>query len=175
MGSFKDNEGRSWVIDVNGTSFRDVKNRLGVNLMEVLDFETEEDKKKREKEGGKPPPQLLDRLMDDPELLVNILYVLCIDQCQERGLDPEGRDFGKALGGNCLEQATEVFLRALGDFFPPRKRRIFIPLMEKGMRIQEGISKKIAKMIEGPEIDAEISKTLKMPTNLSSSSEVSQV
>ena len=82
---------------------------LGVDLMDLS--------------GGdaKPGTGLLYRLIADPVLLVDVLYVVCKDQTETAGVTDE--QFGRAMAGDAIDGATKAFLDELADFTPsPRDR-----------------------------------------------------
>lgn len=101
MASFKDTEGREWLVTLNTAQVKRVKQRLGINLAD---------------------PQESDVLhkLADAITLVDVLYVLVEKQAKERSVSDES--FGEALGGDTLESASTAILEALCDFFPRARR-----------------------------------------------------
>lgn len=100
---FKDNEGREWTISVNVATIKRVRSLLNVNLIA-------DDLKK-----------VIGDILGDPVLLVDLLYVVCKQQADERNLPSEA--FGAAMYGDCIHAATVAFLEELTDFTPyPRDR-----------------------------------------------------
>ncbi|MFO7971921.1 MAG: hypothetical protein R6U40_09240, partial [Desulfobacterales bacterium] len=93
----------------------------------------------------------LERLADDPVLLVDVLYVLCEEQAQRDGVSDE--DFGRGLRGDALDAAARAFLEALADFCPSRKARLIRGLVEKGGKAEEAILARAEKMLASGEID----------------------
>ena len=77
MKTFADNAGRTWAIAVNVTAIKRVKDLLQVNLLEIAD------------QKGK----LLERLIDDPCLLCDILYSLVKPEADAKGISDE--EFGR--------------------------------------------------------------------------------
>ena len=68
--SFTDNAGREWHLYVDVNAARRVRRLCGVNILDIR--------------GGLP------QLAEDPILLVDVLYVLCKEQCEEQAvLDEE--------------------------------------------------------------------------------------
>jgi len=104
MRSFKDSEGREWQVAINISSIKRVRESLKLNgenidLLAPL--------------VGTPP--LITRLFIDLCLLVDVLYVLCRSQANERQLSDE--DFGAAIAGEEAKAAYEAFFEELMDFF----------------------------------------------------------
>lgn len=102
---FTDASGRHWVLDVTVATVRRVKRLLDVQLLDAVD----------------PEAELCSRLGVDACLLADVLYVVCLPQADERGVSDE--EFGRALAGDAIEEASEGLLRAVCDFFPNRVQR----------------------------------------------------
>ena len=103
MKTFKDNAGRSWSISVDIATIRRVRKVLGVNLV------------------ASDLADILKKILGDPVLLCDILYVVCKPEADKEGISDE--DFGRAMAGDAIEHATVAFLEALADFTPnPRDR-----------------------------------------------------
>ena len=112
MPTFRDRHGAEWLIDIEVSAIKRVRRLAGVDLLEVLDG------------------RLIDRLMVDDVLLVDIVYALCRPQAEQRGVSDE--DFGRAMSGDAIEQATRALLEGLVAFCrSPRKRQILGRAIEK--------------------------------------------
>ena len=110
MRTFRDNAGRNWNLALNVWTVKAVRDLLGVDLLDL---------------GADRPAghekNLLLRLIGDPVLLVDVVYVLCKDQADAAGVTDE--QFGRAMAGDVIDQATKGFLEDLADFTPsPRDR-----------------------------------------------------
>lgn len=113
MRTFKDNAGRTWSLTLNVWTVKKVRDLLGVDL---LDLGGESATGSSDKKPG-----LLFRLIADPVLLVDVLYVVCKDQADGASVTDE--QFGRAMGGDAIDAATKAFLEELADFTPsPRDR-----------------------------------------------------
>ena len=99
MRTFKDNLGRTWPIEVHVTSVRRVRDLVGVDLLSL----------------GTTDGGLYAKLAEDPVLLCNVLYVLCRDEADHRGVTDE--EFGKGLAGQAIDDATAALLEELTAFF----------------------------------------------------------
>lgn len=105
MKTFQDNAGRTWVLSIHVYAVKRVRAICGVDLYGLVD----------EKFEG------LGKLLSDPVVLVDVLYVLCKDEAEKLTVSDE--DFGRAMAGDAIEHATDAFLAELTDFFPdPRIR-----------------------------------------------------
>ena len=113
MRTFKDNAGRSWSLALSVWTVKKVRDLLGVDLLDLGD-------ESAPASSGKKPGLLL-RLIADPVLLVDVLYVVCRDQADAASVTDE--QFGRAMGGDAIDAATKAFLEELADFTPsPRDR-----------------------------------------------------
>ncbi len=99
MHQFKDSEGRPWQVVLNGYQLK--------RLKEQIDFDARDH-------------QSILRAADDPVLLCNVLFLLCEDQAKSKCISDE--DFGRALGGDAIDDATEAYLLESTDFFPRSQR-----------------------------------------------------
>lgn len=107
--SFTDNQNRQWPVEVNVTAVKRLRDRLGVDLLDLGG------------DGDAPEHRLLIRLIADPVLLVDVLFVVCEDAAIERGVGDE--DFGRAMAGDAIDAATRALLEEIADFTPsPRER-----------------------------------------------------
>lgn len=104
MRTFKDNQDRQWSLAINVDVVKRVKASLDVDLMAAVE--------------GK----LLERLSGDPILLCDIVYVVCKPQADAEGVSDE--DFGRAMAGDAIDDATFAFLEELVDFFPSTRRAV---------------------------------------------------
>jgi len=140
MATFTDADGREWVIDIDVNALRRVKKRLDLKLMDVIGGET------------------LDRLADDPVLLVDMLYVLCEEQAQRDGVSDA--EFGRAMRGDALDAAVSAFLEALADFCPSRKGTILRRLIATGKGAEDRILATAEEMLTSGEVDRLLSGSL---------------
>jgi hypothetical protein len=90
MHTFSDTQGRPWTITLNVDAIRRVRSVLNINLLDAI-------------EG-----RLLERLITDPVLLCDILFVVIQPEAIAKGISDE--DFGRSLGGDVLDVATTALL-----------------------------------------------------------------
>lgn len=107
MKHFKDTAGREWEINLTVTSVKRIRDRAGLDLMDMTEDES----------------NAMIRLSSDPILLGDVIYAACQTQADRRGISSE--EFGESLAGDVIDDATTAFIDALTDFFPnPRRRAI---------------------------------------------------
>ena len=141
MKLFKDNAGRAWTVTLNVDAFKRVRSLLGVDLMEAL-------------EGN-----LLERMVSDPVLLCDVIYAVCKPEADARGITDE--DFGRAMAGDAIEQATTAFLEELVDFFPLARRRLLKKALEKLRDLEKRALEAAERRLESPELEAQMEEALR--------------
>lgn len=119
MKSFADNAGRTWAVQVNVDTIKRVQGLLDVNLLDVVDGD------------------LIERLVADPVLVCDVVYVVCKPEADKQGVSDE--EFGRAMAGDAIHNAADALLAEIVDFFPPAKRKILAAALEK-MRDLEAVA-----------------------------------
>lgn len=153
--AFTDTAGMRWVVALNVTLLRQIRQRLDLDLMRLLDDEG----------------QILTRLASDPALLVDLIYLLCAEEAERLGISDE--TFGRRLGGDTLDAATDALLEAVVDFFPSAQRRIGRTMLGKARAARDRITSRIETLLASPELDDEIDRALRMPGGQSGDSPAS--
>jgi len=109
MREFKDNADRTWTVAVNVNAVKRVRDLLDVNLLDLAS------------EGQDPKAQLLYRLMADPVLLCDVIYVVCKPEADAAGISDE--DFGRSMAGDAIDHATRALLEEIVNFSPSQRDR----------------------------------------------------
>ena len=155
MTKFLDAENRSWEPEVNVVTIGRVRDRLKINLLELL----------------LPESTLAERLTD-PCLLVDILYLLCKDQADKLNVDDTA--FGKAMTPDGIEDAWSAVLEGIVLFSPRGLRPAHQRVLVKAKQYQAAAAEKIKMLVAGTEFDAmldrELEKRLNPPMTLPSES-----
>ena len=133
MKTFTDNAARAWTIQVNVDALKRVKSLLDVDLMEAVD--------------GK----LLQRMLDEPVLLCDIIYALCKPQADAASVTDE--DFGRAMAGDAIDLATQALLEELVDFFPQRRRALLTKVLDKLRKLDSLALATVTDRIEKIDLD----------------------
>ncbi len=133
MHTFSDTQGRPWTITLNVDAIRRVRSVLNINLLEAIE--------------GK----LLERLITDPVLLCDILFVVIQPEAISKGISDE--DFGRSLGGDVLDVATTALLEELVDFFPSAKRTVFRKALTKLKQLETLAIETATQRLESPELE----------------------
>lgn len=101
MKLFKDNAGTEWKISVTLDLVEQLRDALGVDLLDS---------------SG----EVFERLSSDLFLLGRVLWRCCEKQAVERGVTPE--QFVAAVAGDPFDAAAVALTEAVADFFPSRRR-----------------------------------------------------
>ena len=152
MKTFTDNKGRTWEVALNIRQMKRVRDVLGVDLVNVISAT---------KDGG-VSTDTLERVANDPILLVDILWVLCENQAKEAGISDE--DFGYSLAGESVEEATRAFLDELVDFFPGARRLYLRKAVDIARKYERESAEVLQKVLESPEFEERLKTSLRPPT-----------
>ncbi len=117
MRTFTDNAGRTWTIAINVDCIRRLRATLNIDLLEAVE--------------GK----LIERLVGDPILLCDCIYVICKPDADQRNISDE--DFGRAMAGDAIEYATTSLLEELVDFFPRNRRELLSKALLKFRNLEK--------------------------------------
>ena len=135
MRSFKDINGKDWEIAHTVTSAKRVRDLLGLDLLQP--------------EAGEPPN--ITRLGTDEILLCDVIYVLCKNQADERGISDE--DFGKGLGGAAILAAQTALYEELIDFFRLRGRQDRAAAVQKQQAFLSSLIETATRQVEALDLD----------------------
>lgn len=138
MHSFKDNAGRSWNVVVNAATVKRVRERIGVNLVDIL--------------GG----DLLQRLITDPIALADVVFAVCEPDMKKANVTSEA--FGEAMAGDSIDEATKALLEAFSDFLPTTEARANLArAVDVIYRMMGRVQEAVAAKLEGVDVDRAIS------------------
>ena len=156
MKSFTDNLGRTWTLVVNVAAIKRVRALCGVDLNAIVEIDKD----------NNPTAELLERLSTDPVLLVDVLYAVCKTECDQKGVSDE--EFGAAMAGDAIEQATAALLDEVVDFFPTAKRAALQKILAATRRIEALAKKKLESILGSAEFEEKLVSELERSTGLSS-------
>jgi len=152
--TFTDNAGRVWTVAINVNAIKRVRALANVNLLEVI-------------EGT-----LLERLIRDPVLLCDVVYAVCKPEADKIGVSDE--EFGQAMAGDAIDQATKTLLEELVGFSPSRQARINLQrILETTWRVMNKAHEAVAARIDSGEIERAAEQLLATSSSSSGSSPAS--
>jgi len=146
MKTFQDNAGRQWTVTLNVAALKRVRTMTNVDLFNVVTLD----------ESKKPDISLLERLSEDPIMLVDVLYAVCKSEADAQQVSDE--QFGAAMAGDAIEHATNALLEELVDFFPDPKRKVLRKILAANRRFGETMKRKVEAELTG--LDAKIDQAL---------------
>ena len=161
MKTFTDSKGRSWEVELNIRQMKRVRDTLGIDLVNVISAGKD----------GTVSTDTLERVANDPILLVDILWVLCEGQAKPAGVTDD--DFGSSLAGDSIEEATRAFLDELVDFFPGARRLYLRKAVDLARKYERESADVLKKVLESPEFEDRLKTTLKPHTASRESAESS--
>ena len=140
MTTFNDKQKKTWSLELTVGSARRVKNETGVNLLNMISLEPD----------GKASTAELEKLIEDPFALVNVLFTLCAKQAEESSVS--GEDFAAA------------------------KRRALTKFYQTAQRIAAEQEKELEKILNDENLDEKIEEEMKKSyTELQASSASIQI
>ena len=148
MKVFKDSNGQDWQIILNVLQMKRVRAALGIDLVNVITLDKD----------GAVKVDLIDRIANDPCLLVDILWVIVEGQARAIGVTDE--QFGSALVGDAIERATAAFLDELVDFFPGARRLFLKKAVDLARKYAGEWTTVLAKALESPELEKKIAESM---------------
>jgi len=163
MKSFTDNLGRTWTLVVNVAAIKRVRALCGVDLNAIVEIDKDQN----------PTAELLERLSTDPVLLVDVLFAVCKPECDQKGVTDE--DFGAAMAGDAIEQATGALLDEIVDFFPTAKRMALQKILAATRRFETLAKKRLEDLLANGKFEDKLVSELERLTGLSSSAQGSAV
>ena len=155
MKTFTDNTGRVWTLAVNVAAIKRVRALCGVNLSSIVELDKD----------NNPDTKLIEQLSTDPVLLVDVLYAVCKNECDQKGISDE--EFGMAMSGDAIEHATTALLDEIIDFFPEAKRLAFKKILSATRRFEEIARKRLEAIMADGEFEDKMVSALEQLTGLS--------
>ena len=143
MKIFKDSNGREWKVVITVETVKRVRSLCGVNLLDAVKFE----------ENG-VKADLIDRISNDPVLLVDIMYCICRPQAEAEKVSDV--DFGEHMTGDTVEAATDALLEELVNFFPEAKKKILRLILESAKRLKAQANRTVDELIASGKFQQEI-------------------
>ena len=151
MRQFTDTKDRVWEVELNVRQMKRVRDILGIDLVNVI----------QAGKDGAVATDTLDRVANDPILLVDILWVLCEGQAKAAGVTDD--DFGSSLAGDSISDATRAFLDELVDFFPGARRLFLKKAVDLARKYETENLEVLEKALNSPEFEERLKTSLQPP------------
>lgn len=130
MAKFVDANQNEWVVKIDPVLVDEVHaetkqgNEEGVSLYKLLEGKFEQFRE----------------LLENPPLLLNVVYILVREQAQAKKLDE--RSFLRGMNGDAIEAASEALFDALVEFAPKKKRELLGKLKAEAVTLAEPLLQK---------------------------------
>lgn len=121
MEKIKLSSGKTVDLSISAGSVELVKNQLKVSLVDL---------------GS---TGVIEKMMDDPMLLCNVMYLLCKRSCDEQKISAD--DFAYGLEGKEIEECTRLFIEELINFLPQSKKTI----LRQSLKMQNELNQKMVE------------------------------
>lgn len=144
MPTFKDASAREWVLEVTVDDIRTVRERLKYDLVDISE-------------------DSINKLYDDPVLLVDVIWLLCESQATGRKISDV--EFGRSLKGDAIEEATAALLEAIADFFPGSRRSLLKKVISTTADMRVAVDGMAMEQISDPELVQRVLKATKTKMN----------
>lgn len=155
MQILKMSNGREWVLKINIATVMQVRARVlrrngqPLDLMQIVNVSNAAD-------PGAAKMDLLEEIVGDSLLLVEIIYALLKPQLDVAKITEE--EFYISLSGDDIENAVDILMRELIDFFPEAKKRVLRKIWDHIGKIQTRAQQMMGDLLNAPDIDARIEK-----------------
>lgn len=149
MKTFTDKKNRKWELELNVGSARRVKDETGVNMLNLLSLES----------NGRASTEPLEKLIDDPFALVNVLCVLCRKQAEKENISDE--EFAEIFDADVIEAATNALIEEIINFSPAAKRKALTKFYQTAQRIAAEKEAELDKLLNDGSLEAKIEEEMK--------------
>ena len=106
---------------------------------------------------------LVERMSNDPVLLVDVLFAVLKTEADERGVSDE--DFAYAMGGDSLYDAYSAFLDEMIDYLPPVQRPLLRKAADKSGEMMEMVVARGLEHLESGKLEAALMKEMEDTLN----------
>jgi hypothetical protein len=103
-------------------------------------------------------PKTIDKLIADPCALVDTLWVLCRKQALEKNVTDE--QFGAALVGDTIDDATSALIEAIVDFTPGQRRLLLRKAVDKSTEVMRKAESLALAKIDDPDLMKQVEQAI---------------
>lgn len=149
MNCFNDKTGRKWNLELTVGSAKYVKASCGVDLINIISFD----------EKNQTEHSTLEMLVNDPCLLVSVLFCLCEKQAKESDID--GDAYAELFSGETIEKAIDALVEEIINFSPPMRRKVLLKMYQTSQNLMGEMFDDLEKRLETPEFQASLEEVLR--------------
>jgi hypothetical protein len=148
MKIFKDKHKKDWTIELTVGSARRVKAETEIDLINAISLGND----------GASISEI-EKLINDPFKLVDVLFALCRDQAEKDSVS--GEQFAELFDADAIEAAANALVEELINFSPAAKRKALMKLYQTAQRIAAKNEAELEKILESDDLEPQIEEALK--------------
>lgn len=148
MRGFEDKNGKMWTLELNVGSAKRVRAECGIDLINAMAVAPD----------GEVEISVLERIAEDPCLLVSVIFSLCRTQAENANLDDAS--FAELFNGDTVEHATDALIEEIINFSPSVKRKALMKIYQTTQRFTEKMRENLDEMLDDQKLNAEIESQL---------------
>ncbi len=138
MEQFKDATGQDWSITINYSVRNVVKAKAGVDFFDIEQIQT----------------LVILGDLKDCEKLAEVLFVLCGEQAEKLGLNPD--QFAARFNGDVFEAACAALSREIANFFPKARRELLTKVVKKAASLQNLGMERANQMVDSDQMEKQM-------------------
>lgn len=150
MTTFNDKTKTPWTLELTVGSARRVKADTTVDLVNIISLDGD----------GKASMKTLEKLIEDPFALVNVIFSLCKPQAEKAGITDEA--FAELLDADAVEAAANALVEEIINFTPAAKRKALTKIHQIAQRIAAKNEAALDQILESGQLEEQIEKQLKI-------------
>jgi len=149
MRTFIDNSGHSWTISLTVAAIKRVRDLAKVDLLDLADG------------------RIFEKLVADPITLCDVLYAVCKPQAEVSQVSDT--EFGEAMAGDAIEQASKALIEELIQFFPNARERAALSRVIRTMDAAMDRARTLVEQrLENGEVERAMSAAISGPLSIDS-------
>ena len=153
MTVFEDANKNKWTLNLNVGTAQRCKAETGVDLMNVIVVTSE---------GIQA--SAIDKIAEDPSILVSVIYSLCQEQIKEKGLTEF--QFAEIFTSDVIDSASDALIKEIINFSQPVKRKMLTLLYNKTREFKAKAESQLDEILTSEETSKDIDEQLnKLLTN----------
>lgn len=148
MRTFNDKNKKAWTLELTVGSARRVKADTTVDLVNIISLDGD----------GKASMKALEKLIEDPFALVDVIFSLCRPQAEKENITDA--DFADLLNADAIEAAANALVEEIINFTPAAKRKALTKIHEIAQRIAAKNEAMLDQVLGSDQLEKEIEKQL---------------
>ena len=157
MEFFTDVNGEKWELRLNIATAKEVRDQTKIDLLNLAAVVPE-------KGNDWGEITALERIVESPITLVDVISVLCQKQIRERQMDEV--EFAERFGPETIQDATDALIREIINFSQPTKKKVMARIHQVTQNFVGKLNKKMDEILDDPDFQSKTEEVLtKLFTN----------